>query len=174
MKAKPKAGKKTGTKKKAKSSTKTKPLKSSYLREVEIKFKKRRVKSGLPVDQPVTDAELVYKIFKDLENETKEKLITISLDAKLKILCFEVVAIGSLSSVYVRPIEVIRTAIPWNPYGFIIVHNHPSGDSTPGPDDKRFTKELKKAIKTLGCELWDHIIIGENEYYSFAEKGLLK
>ena len=95
----------------------------TYIREIELRYKKRRVKSDAPVNEPLTDPQMVYELFSDLQNEAKEKLITISLDTKLKVLCFEVVAVGAVNSVHARPIEAIRAAIPLNPYGIIIVHN---------------------------------------------------
>jgi len=145
----------------------------SFLKEIQITFKKRRVKNGAPVDEPITDPEQVFSLFEDLQNEMKEKVICIALDAKLKILCFEVVAIGSRNAVYLKPVEVIRTALPWNPEGFIIVHNHPSGDPSPSEADITFTDKLNQAIQTLGCKLFDHVIIGDGCYFSFTEEGLL-
>ena len=112
----------------------------------------------------------IVELFSDLQNEAKEKLITISLDASLKILCFEVVAIGSAYSMSLRPVEAIRAAIPLNPYGIILVHNHPTGEPAPSPEDEKFTARLLIATKALGIFLHDHIIIGdESKYYSFNE-----
>ncbi|MBU6951623.1 JAB domain-containing protein [Hahella sp. HN01] len=145
----------------------------TYIREIDIRYKKKRVKSSAPVNVPLTDPTLVFELFSDLQNEAKEKLITVSLDSKLKILCFEVVAIGSVASVYARPVEALRSAIPLNPYGLIIVHNHPSGDPTPSPGDEQFTSNLLINTTSLGIQLYDHIIIGESRYFSFAESGLL-
>ena len=73
-----------------------------------------------------------------------------------------------------RPVETIRAAIPLNPYGIILVHNHPTGDPTPSPEDEKFTARLLIATKALGIFLHDHIIIGdEGKYYSFNETGLM-
>lgn len=146
----------------------------TYIREIEIRYKKRRVKSDAPVDEPLTDPQRVYELFSDLQNEAKEKLITISLDVKLKILCFEAVAIGAVNSVYARPIEALRAAIPLNPHGIIIVHNHPSGDPTPSPGDEKFTSDLLINTTSLGLEFYDHIIIGNNNYFSFTERGVMQ
>ena len=146
----------------------------SYIREIEIRYKKRRTKADAPVDKPLTDPQRVYELFADLQNEVKEKLITISLDAKLKLLCFEVVAIGAINSAYARPIEVLRGAIPLNPYGIIVVHNHPSGDPTPSPQDEKFTSNLLINTMSLGLEFCDHIIIGNDSYFSFAESGAME
>lgn len=144
-----------------------------YLREIEIKFKKKRVKSGVAVNQPINRPQQVYKLFQDLQTETKEKLISISLDAKLKILCFEVVAIGSVQAIYGRPFEALRASLPLNPAGIIVVHNHPSGDPTPSEKDKEFTRNLKTLTDAAGLKFYDHIIIGDEQYFSFAEAGLL-
>lgn len=152
---------------------KKKTKKPQYLRELQIKFKKKRIKGDIPIDKPLTDSRLVYDLFQDLQNETKEKLVTISVDTKLKILCFEIVAIGSINILMPRPIEAIRGAITWSPYGIILVHNHPSGDPKPSPDDKRFTKKLARSCQDLGVYFLDHIIIGDGKYFSFSDRGLL-
>ena len=67
----------------------------SYLREIEIRYKKHKVKRAL-AEKSLANAQQVYELFCDLQNETKEKMIILSLDAKMKILCFEVVALGSV------------------------------------------------------------------------------
>lgn len=146
----------------------------TYIREVELRYKKHRVKSNAPVNVPLTDARRVFELFSDLQNEAKEKLITISLDAKLKLLCFEVVAIGAVNAIHARPIEVLRAAIPLNPYGIIVVHNHPSGDPEPGLEDEEFTFNLLINTTSLGLKFFDHIIIGNKKYFSFVEHGLME
>jgi DNA repair protein RadC len=146
----------------------------TYIREIELRYKKHEVKAGAPVNEPLTDPRKVYDLFSDMQNEAKEKLITISLDNKLKPLCFEVIAIGSINSVYARPIEALRAAIPLNPYGIILVHNHPSGDPTPSIGDENFTSNLLINTTSLGLEFCDHIIIGHDTYFSFAEQGVMQ
>lgn len=167
MPKKPIARKKTAAVKKKKTQ------KPAYLREIQIKYKKKRVKAGSQAGKRITGAQQVYELFSDLQNEGKEKLITISLDVRLKIICFEVVAIGSLCAVYARPVETLRAAIPLNPYGIIIVHNHPSGETHPSHEDKEFTRRLMRSIDDLGLVFHDHVIIGDGGYYSFAEAGLM-
>jgi DNA repair protein RadC len=144
----------------------------AYLREVELKYKIKKVESEI-IGRVASDPKAVVALFADLQNEAKEKLIAVNLDAKNKILCFEVVAIGSVSAIHLRPIEVFRTSIPLNAYGLIIVHNHPSGDPKPSRDDLEFTQKLKRISDDLGLILFDHIIVGFESYYSFAEEGEL-
>ncbi|MBI3563369.1 MAG: DNA repair protein RadC [Gammaproteobacteria bacterium] len=146
----------------------------AYIREIEIRYKKHPVDANAPVNEPLTDPRRVYELFSDLQNEAKEKLITISLDVKLKLLCFEIIAIGSVNSVYARPVEALRGAISLNAYGIIIVHNHPSGDPRPSSGDERFTSDLLINTTSLGLEFYDHVIIGDGTYYSFVEQGLMQ
>ncbi len=145
----------------------------SYIREIEIRFKKKRVK-GKAIEEKIVNAEQVVGLFSDMQNETKEKIIVISLDKNMKILCFELVSMGSVSSVYARPFDVLRSAILVNARGIIIVHNHPSGDPKPSKDDIKFTGELMNETNSGGLDFLDHIIIGDGKYISFAEAGLMK
>ncbi|MCP4349860.1 MAG: DNA repair protein RadC [Desulfobacterales bacterium] len=145
----------------------------SYIKEIEIRYRKKRIKNELPTDQALTDAQKVFELFSDLQNETREKMIAISLDSSLKIICFEVVAVGSVLNIYIRPFEAIRSSVALNAHGLIIVHNHPSGDPEPTDKDMRFTEKLKEITNIGGMKFHDHIIIGDNKYYSFSEKGLL-
>lgn len=153
--------------------TKNTNKKPTYIREIKIHYKKKRVKSGTPIGKSITDAKQVAKLFQDLQNEAKEKLIVLSLDSQLKILCFEIVAMGSVSTMSILPWDVVRSSILVAARGIIIIHNHPSGNSKPSPEDKKFTKELKKLTDIGGCILHDHIIIGDDEYFSFSDKNLI-
>lgn len=144
-----------------------------YMREIEIRYKKQRAKNQAAVSKSLTQPAEVVALFRDLENETKEKLITINLDSQYKILCFEVVGIGAVNSFYVRPMEVFRTAFPVNAYGAIVIHNHPSGDPKPSEEDIVFTQKLVRLANDMGLEFVDHIIVGSKSYFSFREQGLL-
>jgi len=146
--------------------------KNTYLKEIEIKYKITRINDKV-IGKRVTDAKLVAELFADLQNETKEKFIAINLDAQNKILCFEVVAIGSVDAIYLRPMEVFRTSIIVNASAVILVHNHPSGEPRPSPQDGEFTVKCMRIADDLGVKLYDHIIIGLDSYYSFAERGII-
>lgn len=161
------------TKKKAGSKNRAKAKKIVYLREAELRYRKRKVTDAAMIGKRIKAAKQVVDLFGDLQNEAKEKLLTIHLDAKNRILCFEVVAMGSLNAIYMRPMEVFRTSFPVNAHGAIIVHNHPSGDPKPSVSDKAPTKTLIRMAGDMGLSFDDHIIIGDGRYYSFAEHGLL-
>ncbi len=146
--------------------------KCTYLREVEIRYNRKRADGDL-AGANAADPQKIVSLFSDLEDETKEKFITVSIDSRFKILCFEVVAVGAVNRVSIRPLEVFRTSFVFNAYGAIILHNHPTGDPTPSPADKSFTRKLKRFADAAELRLHDHIIIGKDDHYSFAMNNLL-
>lgn len=73
---------------------------------------------------------------------------------------------------YIR--DIIQTAIRYNTPSIIVAHNHPSGSINPSKDDISFTKSLMMATKATGIRFFDHIIIGNNRYFSFADEGLIE
>lgn len=154
--------------------TTTKKPEPTFVREIELRYRKRRVKSDAPINEPLTDPKKVYALFSDLQNETKEKMLAISLDTKLKMLCFEIVAVGSINAIYLQPFEALRTPILVKGQGLILVHNHPSGEIEPSPADKRFTFNVFLHTIAGGMAFHDHVIIGNERYFSFAEHGLMK
>lgn len=79
---------------------------------------------------------------------------------------------GSLNTTVVRVAEVFREAIRSNSAGIIVVHNHPSGDPTPSPEDVRVTEMLVEAGALLDINVLDHLVIGRNRYVSLKERGL--
>jgi DNA repair protein RadC len=103
----------------------------------------------------------------------KEYFNTILLNTKNQILAIEEISVGSLNSSIVHPREVFNPAIKKSAGSIILVHNHPSGDPTPSREDIDVTARLIEAGKILGIHVLDHIIIGNNNYVSFKERGLL-
>lgn len=79
---------------------------------------------------------------------------------------------GSLNSSEVRVGEVFKPAVRRNAASILVVHNHPSGDPTPSPDDVTVTRAMVEAGKLLDIELLDHLVIGQNRFVSMKERGL--
>jgi len=79
---------------------------------------------------------------------------------------------GSLNTSVIRVAEVFREAVKENCAAIIVVHNHPSGDPTPSPEDVRVTRELVSAGRLLDIDVLDHLVIGHNRYVSLREKKL--
>lgn len=115
-----------------------------------------------------------YNLLKGIiGNNDREEMIALLLDAKFKVLAVHSISIGSLTQAIVHPREVFKAAIISNAASIIIAHNHPSGDSNPSPEDRELTKRLSEAGKLLGIPLTDHLVIGDGNYYSFADQGML-
>ncbi len=79
---------------------------------------------------------------------------------------------GSVNTSIIRVSELFKEAVRENCPALIVVHNHPSGDPTPSPEDIKITEQIVKAGKLLDIEVLDHIIIGRQAYISLKEKGL--
>lgn len=119
--------------------------------------------------------DLVAGIPRELLREKREFFGAVYLDTKNRPVAHEVVSLGTLNANIVHPREVFRRAVEESAAAVILVHNHPSGDLEPSPDDREITRQLVKAGEILGIEVLDHIIVNSRrEYYSFAGEGLLK
>jgi len=81
---------------------------------------------------------------------------------------------GTLEDIPIRPREIVESAIKCNAAALIFVHNHPSGDPTPSKSDKQLTRDLVFMGYILQIKVLDHIIIGEDRYFSFADEGLIE
>jgi DNA repair protein RadC len=112
----------------------------------------------------------------DFEHD-KEHVVTILLDTELRPLGFHLVAIGSLNECVAHPREIFRPAIILSAYGFILLHNHPSGDPGPSKADCRLTYQLHAASLLLQVRMLDHIIVGSPDhtpdFFSFWSAGAL-
>jgi len=102
----------------------------------------------------------------------QEHLRLILLDTKNRVLEMPTVYIGNLNSSVIRVGELFRCALRVNCAGMIVVHNHPSGDPTPSPEDVRVTERIVEAGKLLDVEVLDHLVIGRQRYVSLKERRL--
>lgn len=105
-----------------------------------------------------------------MRHQRKEMLLCAFFDSKCKFLGDAVISIGSVNFAYVSPREIFAKAFEVGAVMFILLHNHPSGDPYPSEDDIRITSRIYKGAMLLELELVDHIIIGDNRYYSFKEE----
>ncbi len=102
---------------------------------------------------------------KDLKQETFMVLV---LDTKHTIIKEEIISIGTLNSALIHPREIFKTAIRESGHAIIILHNHPSGDCMPSDEDLKITKILKDGSVIMNIALLDHIIIGTDTFWSWA------
>lgn len=131
--------------------------------------------SVLYKDRKITCPEDIVQITRSfMENIDREKFIVIYLNTKNEPTAIHTVSVGSLNASIVHPREVMKGAILSNSNAMILVHNHPSGDTTPSSQDISITERLKDAGELLGIKVIDHVIIGdEGDFYSFKEKRII-
>ncbi|MGG7211374.1 JAB domain-containing protein [Clostridium baratii] len=119
----------------------------------------------------VNDAvELLKGFFYEAD---REMLLVCCLNTKNEPNCINTVSIGTLTSSLVHPREVFKASIMSNSASIILAHNHPSGNSIPSEEDLKITRRIKEAGEILGIRLLDHIIIGDNNYKSLKERGVI-
>lgn len=136
----------------------------------------RRLAAGqVDPGMKVRGSKQIFRHYRErLKDKKKEVFISLLLDTRHHLIQEHRVAVGSLSESVVHPREVFKVALRQSAHAVLFVHNHPSGDSAPSPQDKHLTKRLCKVGKLMGIRVLDHMIVGRDTYYSFAEAGKLK
>ena len=115
--------------------------------------------------------DYLYYAMRDLK---KEVFKVIYLNNRSQIIDTTDLFDGTLEDIPIRPREIVESAIRHNATALIFVHNHPSGDPTPSKSDKQLTRDLVFIGHILQIKVLDHIIIGENRFFSFADGGLIE
>jgi len=122
----------------------------------------------------INSPKMVVAFFQEeLRHLNKEKFIVVFLNTKNLITSYEVVSIGSLSASIVHPREVFNRAIKKSAASIILIHNHPSGNPEPSREDKSITKRLCDVGDVVGIKILDHIVISDDNYFSFKESDIL-
>lgn len=106
-------------------------------------------------------------------HKAKEVFVGIFLDVKNRVLTSRILFTGTLTTSSVYPREVIISALQHNAAAVIVAHNHPSGDVEPSQSDIQITRKLFFALRYVGIVLHEHMIIGDEGFYSFAAQGLI-
>ena len=108
-------------------------------------------------------------VLESVRHARRESFFSIQLDARHRVLSFRVISVGSLESSLVHPREVFAPAVREGAAAVVVAHNHPSGDATPSVEDREVTDRLRNVGEILGIELLDHVVVGRERYYSFAD-----
>lgn len=140
-----------------------------------LELGRRLAKEGLERGPALRGPRDVFLFVQDeMRLLDREQFRTLMLNTKHQVLAQETVAIGSLSAALVHPRELFKGCIKKSAAAVILVHNHPSGDPEPSPEDVSLTRRLAQAGRLLGIEVLDHVIIGDGRYVSLKERGLLE
>jgi DNA repair protein RadC len=128
---------------------------------------------GQPHEQAVVATpKQVYELVKPLVGGAEqEHFIGIYVNTRKQVIAMHTLFIGTLDAIVVHPREIFAKAMQEHAAGIILVHNHPSGDPSPSDEDIAFTKQLERIAKLMQIEFIDHVIVGDDTYYSFVEKS---
>ena len=134
----------------------------------------RRLLTAAPEERPRVSSpgDAANLLMSEMMYLEQEHLRLILLDTRNRVLSMPSLYVGSLNTSMVRVGEMFRDAIRQNAAAIIVVHNHPSGDPSPSPEDVNVTRQLVQAGKLLDVDVLDHIIIGRQRYVSLKERGL--
>jgi DNA repair protein RadC len=131
---------------------------------------------GYPVGSPCRASEdvdwVARSIYGTLDAD-KEHFVLLAMNNKNRVNGFKVISTGSLTASLVHPREVWRAALYLCAAAVVFVHNHPSGDPAPSPEDHEITRRLKETGDVLGIRVLDHVVLGDGRYFSFSDRGLL-
>jgi DNA repair protein RadC len=145
------------------------PAKSATLRaslELGRRLAARRLEAGRPIRGP---ADIFRHFHPHLRDAAQERFLVVLLDGRHRVLRQELVSQGTLTASLVHPREVFRPALRESAAALVLVHNHPSGDPTPSPEDREITERLTRAGEILGIPVLDHVVVAERGYCSLRE-----
>lgn len=142
-----------------------------FVHEVAGRYLKDRVqgKSFFTSSREVFD--YLFHAMRDLKREIFKVLF---LNRKNELIAMEDLFLGTLSASAVYPREIMARALDHKAAGLVFAHNHPSGDPTPSQEDRRLTRDLVWGARLLTLQVLDHLVIGNNRYFSFADEGLIR
>lgn len=124
-------------------------------------------------EQITTMSSLVEMLRANIGHKPNEVLFAIFLNAKNEVLETKELGEGTVSQASAFPRKIVEEALKQKATSLILAHNHPDGMAEPSEEDENITMEIQKALALLEISLQDHIILANNEYYSFKRKGLL-
>ena len=108
-----------------------------------------------------------------MRHEAQEILVLAMFDSKSMLIGEKVISVGTSTAALISPREIYRTALQEQAVYIVILHNHPSGNPEPSREDVQVTRKIKQSGEILDILLMDHIIIGDNRYFSFREQDIL-
>ncbi|MFA5159824.1 MAG: DNA repair protein RadC [Candidatus Omnitrophota bacterium] len=147
--------------------------KSSMLiavREIGVRYLREKMVGQNFVRSPQAVTDYLFAALRDQKREIFKVLF---LDKALRIISEKDLFYGTVDEAAVHPREVVKAALERHASSLVLVHNHPSGKIEPSREDYEITQKIKAACLTVSIRVLDHIIVGENQYFSFSEKATL-
>jgi DNA repair protein RadC len=138
--------------------------------ELSRRYLRARLDRTDPIADPRSASAYLSAQFKHLRREVFGCLF---LDTRHQVIAFETLFLGTLDAATVHPREVVRRSLELNAGAVILAHNHPSGVAEPSQADRALTRRLSEALSLIDVRIIDHVVIGDGETTSFAERGWL-
>jgi len=149
------------------------PAKAAQLKAA-ITIGKRLALEDDSIREHISTSDDVYRrVALKLRDQTREVFLVIFLTSRNTIIKERALFEGTLTESMVSPREVIKEALEAAAASLVFVHNHPSHDPSPSSEDRLLTHRLKDACNLVGVSVLDHVIVGGNRYFSFADEGIL-
>ena len=142
-----------------------------FMQEIAREFLKEQV-----LEKPYcrSSREVFDYLYHSMRDLKKEVFKVMFLDSQNRVVGIEDLFEGTLNASAIYPREIIQSAVKHNAVALIFVHNHPAGNPQPSDNDKQITQDLVFAGNIMQIKVLDHIVIGENRYFSFADAGLIE
>lgn len=139
-----------------------------------LELGRRYLDGGIRKNDVITNSASMRRYLRaKLRHQTREIFACIFLDTKNHIIQYQEVFFGTVDCAAVYPREVLKLALRFNASAVIFAHNHPSGSAEPSYSDKEITHTLTQALELVDIKVLDHVIVGDLDEVSFAEKGLM-
>jgi len=149
------------------------PAKFAQLQSV-LELARRHLGEQLSREQVFTNPETVrHYVRTHFQGYQREVFLCLFLDTRHRLIATEELFQGTIDGASVYPREVVKRALQLNAGAVIFSHNHPSGIAEPSHDDAQITRRLKEALALVDIRVLDHIVVGDSEEVSLAERGLL-
>jgi DNA repair protein RadC len=139
-----------------------------------LEMSRRHLSSSMKTGDLLTAPNLVRDYLRArLRHQQREVFAVLFLDSQNRLIAYDELFQGTIDGASVHPREVVKQALARNAAGVILAHNHPSGVAEPSQADRRITERLQVALELVDVRVLDHMVVGDAEVVSFAERGLL-
>lgn len=149
------------------------PAKISALLAVSEIAKRRQREEAIGKNVLRDPQAVISYLFSALRDQKREVFKVLFLNKANCVIAEKDLFYGTVDETAIHPREVVQAALEYHATGLILVHNHPSGRIQPSREDSEMTRKLQAACETISVRILDHIIIGDNQYFSFSEQHLL-
>lgn len=141
-----------------------------YINKIKLILVKEKIKDYSNLPNKINNSNAAYAHFEHLSELPQEEMHALYLNSQNQVIGTYQIHKGTQTNCIISPADIIRPALLCNATGIIIAHNHPSGDCNPSKDDLDITEKINNACELMKINLLDHIIIGDNKFYSIKKK----